>query len=81
MSYHYLRITEQVKLFRQTLNEIDRAFVQIETAMQIAADLEREGINPDYDAVGHVREFAGAMRDKLIRLLEIVQQENGHANS
>lgn len=74
-SFQRARITNEVQTFRWLLDEINRSFVNVESGLQIATELETKGVRVDYDELGHVKEFAEAMRGKLLMLVEICEKE------
>lgn len=70
-----MRIGRQIALFRQLLNDINYAFINVETGYRIAGELEAEGCNPNYDELDHIREFATVVQVKVRMLLEICEKE------
>ena len=73
------RVANEVQMFRAILDEINHSFVNVESGLRIAADLEEKGVRVGYDELGHVREFAEAMRGRLLMLVQICEQEASDA--
>lgn len=75
MSYYGLQVGSQIRQFRQLLNEIDHDLKNVESCYQMAGEFQASGHDPRYDAATHWREFSAETRERLFKLLAIIQLE------